>query len=140
MSLGSISEYKFQPYVFDHKYLAVIAAFRLGSVNLGQTLPVFNLELKTCPLCSTLSPNNEEHLLITCPALKRTRQDTGISRFMMCCSLKNLSPQQMFRMYVGGLDLLGHPLGLKDFLQRGAAMSAMHSAWIAKIKCLFKVE
>ena len=44
--------------------------------------------------------------------------------------LQGLSTVSMFRIFVRGLDLQGKPVAVADYLERGAAMTAMRDAWL----------
>ena len=81
-------------------------------------------------MCPSPTPLNEEHVLFACQALHQVRNDTGLDTFKTMCTLRDFSLSKMYSFFVNGWDILGHPIPLSDYFERGSSMAAMRSAWL----------
>ena len=129
--LDRLASFKRQPYVFAHQHLSTLASFRLSNAGLGNRCPLpGRLRFTGCPRCQVPSQCTEEHVLFDCSSVHGTRVVTGIALFRTMAVLQGLSTVSMFRIFVRGLDLQGKPVAVADYLERGAAMTAMRDAWL----------
>ena len=129
--LDRLASFKRQPYVFAHQHVSTLASFRLSNAGLGNKCPLpGRLRFTGCPRCQVPSQCTEEHVLFDCSSVHGTRVVTGIALFRTMAVLQGLSTVSMFRIFVRGLDLQGKPVAVVDYLERGAAMTAMRDAWL----------
>ena len=118
-------------YVCPSEHLTTIACFKMHNAGLGNKCPLEGHEqFSTCPMCPSPTPLNEEHVLFACQALHQIRRDTGLDTFKTMCTLQNFSLSKMYSFFVNGWDILGHPIPLSDYFERGSSMAAMRSAWL----------
>ena len=118
-------------YVCPSKHLNIIASFKLLNAQLGNKAPLTGLaRMETCPHCPIPEQNNEEHLLFVCPYLQNTRVETGLDTFRTHCALYGFSTAKMFGLFVNGRDVFDQPVPLDEYLERGATLAAMRSAWL----------
>lgn len=76
-----------KPWVNDGMFSKILCRFRASDVGLGNRAPLRNgMKIKVCVLCKgmggTCSLNNETHLLVSCKALEKAREECGISSFI----------------------------------------------------------
>ena len=129
--LEPLQSFKKEWYVCPSQHLATIASFKLANAGLGNKCPLpGKARMVSCPRCPVPVPNNEEHLLFVCPSVQRTRVETGLDSFRTQCILRGFSTAKMFVLFVTGKDLSDDRLPLRDYFERGAAMSAMRKAWL----------
>ena len=128
-----ITSFKKQPYVFAHKFLSVIAAFRLSNAGLGNKCPISGFTVhNSCPLCSSVYKLDEAHILFTCSAVRDIRRDTGISLFLTQSALHGNSMSKSHYLFIAGFDLSGNMVNMETYKQRAAAISALRAAWLNK--------
>ena len=66
---------------------------------------------RRCPVCppeqgENLPPlSSEYHVLWKCATVNIQRRATGVSNFKLSCSLKNITDEHSFFMYVNGFDI-----------------------------------
>ena len=128
-----ISSFKKQPYIFAHKYLSVIAAFRLSNAGLGNKYPLAGFSVHdSCPLCLSISKLDEAHVLFSCTAVKDARRETGINMFITQSALQGISASRTHYLFIAGYDLSGKTISMESYKQRAVAISAMRAAWLLK--------
>ena len=72
-SVGELTRFERQSYVYEHQGLSILAQFRLGCAGLGNKQSRFGaLRLKRCPLCCQLL--DELHVAFTCMDLEKFRK------------------------------------------------------------------
>ena len=129
--LEPLQSFKKEWYVCPSQHLATIASFKLANAGLGNKCPLpGKARMASCPKCPVPVPNSEEYLLFVCPSVQRTRVETGLDSFRTQCILRGFSTTKMFVLFVNGKDLSDDRLPLRDYFERGAAMSAMRKAWL----------
>ena len=118
-------------YVCPSEHLTTIASFKMHNAGLGNKCPLEGYDrFSTCPLCTVQTPLNEEHVLFCCKSVHNTRVETGLEAFRTMCTLSGFSLPKTYSFFVNGWDVLGHPIPLTDYFERGASMLAMRSAWL----------
>ena len=131
MGIAALDSFKKADYLCPSRYLTVIASFKLKNAGLGNKCPLTgNLRFSTCPRCEVSEPLCEEHLLFVCSSIQQKRKETGLETLKTQYTLRGFSISKMYSLFVNGLDILGHPISLKDYLERGSTMSAMRAAWL----------
>ena len=135
--VAPLTSFKKKQYVFAHKNLRVLAAFRLSNAGLGSKIPLPGFPVhNSCPLCSNMYRLNEAHVLFVCSSITNTRCETGITMFMTQSSLQGIQELDAHYLYVSGLDLAGGTVDIATYSERAVAMSAMRSAWLnAHVSC-----
>ena len=120
-----------KPYVYAHRYLSVLAAFRLSNAGLGNKIPLPGSPVQTsCPLCLGVYKLTEAHVLFACPAVRDTRRETGVSLFLTQAAVRGHSDSKSHYLFVAGFDLLEKMLDMENYKQRAVAMSAIKSTWL----------
>ena len=120
-------------YVFEHKYLSVLAQFRLGVAGLGNRVPrVGHVRKLCCPLCPTHFINSELHLVCECPAVSSLRAASGVTSFLNHCISMSVSMDGAYDRFVCGLDWSGGSVPLGSYLDRGKAMDDLRKLWLSK--------
>ena len=120
-----------KPYVYAHRYLSVLAAFRLSNAGLGNKIPLPGSPVQTsCPLCLGVHKLTEAHVLFTCPAVRNTRRETGITLFLTQAAVHGHSESRSHHLFVTGYDLSGKTLDMENYKQRAVAMLNIKSAWL----------
>ena len=117
-SVGELTRFDRQPYVYEHQGLSILAQFRLGCAGLGNKQPRFGaLRLKRCPLCCQLL--DEVHVAFTCLDLEKFRKfHTTITKFRILCTLKSMTIQATFNYFVNGLDSNGDAVSDSVYIER----------------------
>ena len=87
-----------------------------------------------CPLCPVHIQhlNNCLHLLFVCGSLSSLRVASGIQSFITSCTVQNKSLESAYALFVNGEDLVGQPISVRDYLERGRCMNDMRSLWLSK--------
>ena len=128
-----VSSFKRAEYTCENIYSSAITEFKMGQAGLGYKVPRHGYPLKPfCPLCPTQEENSEIHLLFFCSAIAKTRSILGICRFIAVCQMKDLSIQDAFRYFLGGLDADGNPISKLEYLERGKCISSLKQEWLEK--------
>ena len=126
-----LTSFEKKPYVYAHRYLSVLAAFRLSNAGLGNKIPLPGFPVHTtCPLCSGVHRLTEAHVLFTCPAVRNIRRETGITLFLTQAAVQGHSDSRSHYLFVTGYDLRGELVDMENYKQRAAAITAIKSAWL----------
>ena len=126
-----LTSFKKKPYVFTHKHLSVLAAFRLSNAGLGNKVPLDGSPVHhSCPVCSSGLKLDEAHVLFICSAVRKTRCETGINLFLTQSVITGLTESKAYYLFVTGLDMSGKVVDMETYNQRAVAMSAVRSAWL----------
>ena len=130
-------------YVSESKWSTIISEFRLGCEGLGNKQPIkHHIRTQWCPVCPHLyQPNDGHHLLFVCSSLTVLRRATGIASFMTSCTLKNISSEVAYSLFISGLDCQENPISISAFYERARCMHDMRELWLSKwwklCKCLY---
>ena len=126
-----LTSFKKEPYVFSHKYLSVLAAFRLSNAGFGNKIPLPGFPVhKSCPLCLGMYQLDEGHVLFSCSAVKDARRETGVTTFLTQATLQGHSDSQSQFLYVRGYDSLEHLVDIETYKLRAESMSRIKSVWL----------
>ena len=117
----------------ESKWSTVISEFRLGCEGLGNKQPRSGYNRKPlCPVCPQSVPNSGLHLLFMCSALSRLRVDSGISSFISACSIRGLSLEKTYHLFITGLNSGGVAVSRDVFFERAKCMHDMRQLWLTK--------
>ena len=134
-SVLPITKFCRKTYVQEGANSEMIANFRFNMVRIGRKYPRFGKVAtnRYCPLCPQNVENTPEHVAFFCPEVENVRKEqTEISFFRNLCMRKGYSEYETYSMYLNGLDWNENPVELKDYLNRGAELDRVLSAWLSK--------
>ena len=128
-----ISSFKRQPYVRDCTFATTIAQFKLGSEYLGNKTPRTGYTIKVfCPLCPTVQLNCGSHLLLHCSSISSLRKQCGVQTFINGCKiLRNLSDDEIYKLFINGYDVSGNPITVFEYLHRGKILFDLREKWLS---------
>ena len=133
-----VTSFKKKRYVFSHKSLSTLASFHLSNGGLGNKYPLPGfLRFDACPHCTAPYKLDEQHLLLVCSAVMRMRQETGVDQFRTQSQLKGCSLAETYYLFVTGRSLAGKMVTVEDYMERGAAIGAIKSAWVDMLNVSF---
>ena len=121
------------PHVCESKWSTTISEFRLSCEGLGNKQPRDGHTRKPfCPVCPDVQPNDGHHLLFHCSSLSALRAETGIASFITSCTLKNISSQEAYSLFITGYNSLRKQVSVADFFERAKCMNTMRELWLSK--------
>ena len=65
------------------------------------------------------------------------RQETGVAQFRTQSQLKGCSLAETYYLFVTGRSLAGKMVTVEDYMERGAAIGAIKSAWVDMLNVSF---
>ena len=125
--LQPVSHFKREPYVYNHRFLGIIASFRLGNSGLFKKFPS---PPPKCPVCDEWEPLCDRHILLECAGLSNVRLSSNLLAFKENCQAKGHNLETTFKFFIGGLDSLGHSIPLSDYILRGQTLVDMSKEWL----------
>ena len=132
--VNPIERFRRKLYVREGDESAMIAKVKFGSAGLGNRYPRPGhvMTQSCCPLCPTMTKNNEAHVTFFCFAVEKVRsQETSFSSFRNMCGAKSFSDDKVFALFINGLDWDEKPICVKDYLSRGKDLAIMMKAWLS---------
>ena len=120
-------------YVCENDLSSVITKFKFDNADLGNKAPRPGYSRKPfCPLCPTLHKTSCFHILFICSSVSGPRATTGIQSFITLLTLKGVSLEDAFKMFVNGLDSDKKPVSVSAYLERARCMTDMRTEWLSR--------
>ena len=111
--------------ISEHEGFQYCMKFKYSNAQIGNREPRLGYTRRRfCPLCPALSELNEMHLM-TCPNLRKVRENLQISTFLNLCLLNNDSEQEAFLKFISGRSVTGTYLGMGEMIARGSQLSSL---------------
>ena len=91
---------------------------------------------RRCPVCppdqgENLPPlSSEYHVLWKCAAVNMQRRATGVSNFKLSCTLKNITDEHSFFMYVNGFDIDYKRVKISACMTRVNSLDIIRNVWL----------
>lgn len=120
-------------YVSENELSAVITEFKFDNAGLGNKAPRVGYPRKLfCPVCPTHHLTSSFHVLFVCSSVVRLRIESGIQTFINSCTLKNITLEAAYGLFVYGEDCNGKQILLKSYFERAKCMKDMRQLWLSK--------
>ena len=117
----------------ENELSAVITEFKFDNAGLGNKAPRVGYPRKLfCPVCPTHHLVSSFHVLFVCSSLARLRMESGIQSFINSCTLKNISLEAAYGLFVYGEDCDGKEIQLMSYFERAKCMKDMRQLWLSK--------
>ena len=120
-------------YVCENDLSSIITKFKYDNADLGNKTPRPGYSRKLfCPLCPTPHKTSCFHILFVCSSVSVPRATTGIQSFITVLTLKGVSLEDAFMIFVNGLDSDRKAVSMSSYLERARCMNDMRSEWLSR--------
>ena len=123
-----------QTYVQDGKASQAIARTKLACAGLGNKAPRCGYwRVKYCPLCR---PDNvllnERHVVMSCRGVRDAREAMGLTTSFNLGKLMGKEEEELFFLFVNGLDKDGTPIEERLYIERGEQLHRIYTEFLSK--------
>ena len=120
-------------YVCENDLSAVITQFKFDHADLGNKAPrPGHRRTMFCPLCPILKKISCFHVLFECRSISSLRAVTGITTFITSLTVRNISLEYAYKLFVNGLDMEQKPVDMNTYFDRARCMRDMRMEWLSK--------